>query len=281
MSKELDLKENYDLLESPKMVQDLVIRMPEYNNMLQVLNSNLPQIKDSTQNFNKTQSQFMDNMLTVSHLTPLRNVRQILAEMNKTEAAMKEAYINSYRKEVEIEIKKRDLQNEEDTLKQKLIQLDILELHTQLESIKGSIGGAIRKMTNYSEQYNSIVNAYNLHNFTEEDFEKEEEKHHIMKAFDQGVTAARSRGNIIDEGNLIYLTQIGINGSSAQKDVSEYLLLEAKLLQEGKEPTHKMHIMFLENMATKYSGSARKLAEYKGMSKEPTKVALLGAKNES
>ncbi len=276
---ELEVKKEYAILESPKLIQDLVVKMPEYADMLAIVNSNLPEIQKSKENFNKTQSQFMDNMLTVSHPTPLRNARQILAEMNKTELALKEAYIKVYKKEVEIEIKKRDLETESDELKQKLIQLDILELHTQLEATKSAIGGAIRKLTNYSVQYNAILEKHNLINFSEEDFEKEEEKYHIMKAFDQGVTAARSRGGTIDEGNLIYLTQIGINGASAQKNVFEYLNKEGRLIKEGKEPTHEMYLSFLEEMAEKYKNCSVKYANTKGLSGNLTQVALIQRKD--
>lgn len=276
----IEIKKDCAILESPKLIQDLVVKMPEYAGMLSIINSNLPEIQKGKENFNKTQSQFMDNMLTVSHPTPLRNARQILAEMNKSELALKEAYISVYKKEVEIEIKKRDLEKEEDDLKQKLIQLDILDLHTKLEATKSSIGGAIRKLTNYSEQYTAILDKHGLKEFTEEDFEKEEEKYHIMKAFDQGITAARSRGGVIDEGNMIYFTQIGINGGSAQKSVFDYLSREGRILKEGQDPSHEMYLSFLSEMADKYKNSSIVYANKKGMSEPVTKAALIGYKDE-
>lgn len=244
--KNIEVRQQYDVLESPKLVKDLVIAMPEYAGMLAVIGESLPEIKKTTENFHKTQSQFMDNMLTVSHPTPLRNARQILSEINQTEQAIKSAYINIYKKEVEIEIKKRDLENESDELKQKLIQLDILELHTNLDAAKSIVGGAIRRMTNHTAKFNELLDAHNIRNFTEEDFEKEEEKYHIMKAFDQGLTAARSRGGLIDEGNMIYFTQIGINGASAQRQVSLYLQEEGRMIHQGEEPSHGMYLKFLE-----------------------------------
>lgn len=277
--KDIELKNN-KALEIPKVIQQLTISMPEYQGMLEVINSNLPEIRKSTENFNKTQSQFMDNMLTVSHMTPLRNVRQILAQMNQTELALKEAYIKVSRKEVELEMKQRELNAEEDELKQKMIQLDMLELHTHMEATKSAIGGALRKMTNYSIQYNAILDNKDMRNFTEEDFEKEEEKYHIMKAFDQGVTAARSRQGIVDEGNMIYFTQIGINGGTAQKCVFEYLNSEGRMIVEGKEPTSEMYVQFLESMADKFKNASKSLAKYKGLNEDITQVALVNLKKE-
>lgn len=267
--------ENSTVLESPKIIEDLICTMPEYKGMLQTFHASLPEIKKSTDNFNKTQSQFMDNMLTLSHQTPLRNVRQILAEIKKTELALKEAYIQAHRKEIEIEIKKRDLLKEDDNLKQKLIQLDMLELHKDLESIKSSIGGAIRKITNATEKYNEILDNKNLRNFTEEDFEKEEEKYHIMRAFDQAVTAARSRSGVVDEGNMIYFTQIGINAGTAQKCIFDYLTSEGILISQNKEPTHEMYIDFLEKMAKKFENCSNNYSVKKGLISPISNKALL------
>lgn len=256
-------------------VNQMLSHMPEHKQMLEIVQENLPEVLRGTSLFYKTQSQFMDNMLTVSHPTPLRNARQILAEMNKTREAIKEALLNSKKKEIELKMKQRDLKSEQDELKQELLQIEIIEIMSKIESSNGYISGAIRKLTNYTEQYKAILKKHNLENFTESQFEEEEEKYHIMKAFEQGITAARSRGGLIDEGNMIYLTQIGINGAGAQREVTEYLILENNLLKEGKEPTHKMFIMFLERMANKYKGSAKKYAEYKGMAGTVTEHALL------
>jgi paraquat-inducible protein B len=263
---------------APSIVQQYVKEKPEYAVMINKLEAGLPAIREATDNFNKTQSQFMDNMLTVSHPTPLRNIRQILAEMNKTDQALKEAYIKCAKKEVEIEKKLRALDSEEDELEVKMLQLDIVELKTQLESTKGYIGGAIRKLSNYQEQYSAIMQSIGKESLTEADFEEEEERYHIMKAFDQGTTAARSRQFMIDEGNLIYLTQIGINAGVAQKDVANYLYAELELIKSGQEPTHNMYIKFLNDMADKHTGCSNKAAISKGMTGKLSELATLGYK---
>ena len=265
---------------APSIVQQYVKEKPEYAVMLNSIEQRLPAIKEATENFNKTQSQFMDNMLTVSHPTPLRNIRQILAEMNKTDMALKEAYIKCAKKEVEIEIKLRDLESEEDNLKVKLIQLDVIELKTQLDTTKGYIGGAIRKLTNYQAQYDAIMQSIGKESLSEADFEEEEERYHIMKAFDQGTTAARSRQFMVDEGNLIYFTQIGINAGVAQKDVANYLYAELEIIKTGNEPGYDMYIKFLSDMGDKYKGCSSKAAKAKGMTGQVTEIATLGYKKE-
>lgn len=256
-------------------ISALIAYDPAHKEMLQVIQDNMPEVQRATSFFGKSQSQFMDNMLTVSHTTPLRNLRQILAEIEKKKSALREAYFKTQKKDVEIRMKQRELDKETDDLKQEMLYIEIQELRTQAAESGLYISGAVRALANYLSQYNSILEKMGKTEFNEIDFEKEEEKYHIQKAFEQGLTAARSRGMVIDEGNMIYFTQIGINGAMAQAEVRGYLILEQEMIQKGLYPTHKDFLDFLEAMSKKYSGSAKAYAEAKGMTGEITKVAAL------
>lgn len=257
----------------------LVTEKPEYAVMIQSMEEFLPVINAAAQNFQKTQSQFMDNVLTVSHPTPLRNVRQILAEMKKTEEALKEVYFKNKKKDIEIRVKQGKLKDTNlNDLDIELLELEILEIKSQLESSQGYIGGAIRKLINYNEQYKSILASLGKDDFTEADFEEEEEAYHIMKAFDQGTTAARSRGFQIDEGNLIYLTQLGINCGLAQKYVTNYLTMENDIINKGQIPAPDFYNSFLKEMANVFTGCAKSISNQKGMTGEISKIATLGYK---
>lgn len=259
--------------------QELVAIMPEHSNMLEVIKESLPEIHRSTSLFYKTQSQFMDNMMTVSANTPIRNLRQILAEMNKTREAIKEAHFKLKKKEIELRMKQREIEQElkkkkPDDLKVEMLEVEIMEIVANADSTRGYLSGAIRKLANYTEQYNSIMEKHKLKGFNEEAFEEEEEKYHIMKAFEQGLCAARSRQGMIDEGNMIYFTQIGINGAHAQHRVTEFLQAEQELLRKGMAPTHKAYLDFLEAMAKEFKGCSRDFAKAKGMS-TMTQTALI------
>jgi hypothetical protein len=247
------------------IVKDLVERMPEHREMIEVINKNLPEIKRATSLFGKTQSQFMDNMMTVSHYTPLRNLRQILAQIKSTQQAVDENEIKIRKKEVELKIKNQELKSEQNQLKKELIQIEIEEIEQGIENSKLYLSGSIRTLANYTEQYNAIKKAHNIDEWTEEDFEAEEEEYHIKKAFEQGYCAALSHGGMIDEGNMIYFTQIGINGMSAQVEMSRYLAWEESVYKDNKEPTHESFQQFLDAMAAKYKGCSGKFANKKGM----------------
>lgn len=267
---------NQDLqtLETSK-INSIIAYAPEHSKMLEVIRDNLPEIQRATSLFGKGQSQFMDNMLTVAHTTPVRNLRQILAEIEKSKMALKESYFKQAKKDIEICIKQRDLDLEKDDLKRQLAEIEISEMYSQKESSQIYISGAIRAITNYIEQYNSILASMGVTDFNEIDFEQEEEKYHIQKAFEQGVTAARSRQGIVDEGNMIYFTQIGINGAAAQRDVMDYLVSEGKLLADKEEPTHQMFLDFLNKSSEKYKGCSSTYAKAKGMTGKISEIASL------
>jgi len=195
----------------------------------------------------------------------LRNLRQILAETNRIKQALTEATIGLKKKEVEIKIKEQEISNISDPLQKELKNLEIIEIKTQMEQTKDYMMGSIRKMNAYITQYNNILEKHGKTEFTEEDFEKDEERYHIMKSFEQGLCAARSHGGIIDEGNQIYFHQIGINGTLAQMEMTKYLMSESKMLEMGQEPTHEMQMEFLERMADKFAGCAIDFAKRKGM----------------
>lgn len=256
--------------------KELVDNLEQHLPMMRIIQDNLPIIKEGSDNFMKTQSQFMDNMLTIHHPTPIRNLRQILAEINKSLQALREAHYNIKRKEIEVKKYERKLLTEEDDLERELIQVEIDDRLSGMEVNKGYISGAIRKITNYMIQYRSILDSIGVKSFDEIDFEKEEERYHIMTAFDQALTAARTHNGIIDEGNHIYFMQIGINGSSAQREILIYLSNEGKLIQEGKEPTHEMILQFLNDMAEKYKGCSIHYATKKGLKDIISKEAALG-----
>jgi hypothetical protein len=225
----------------------------QYQDMLDIIKQEIPEVQRATALFNKTQSQFMDNMLTIHNLTPLRNMRQILAEMKKIRLALGGSFFAIDKK-------------------RKLPQTD--ETDWEISCIQENVLGAIRKLANYSVQYAEIQRFHNLYDFTEKDFEEEEEKYHIIKAFEQGLSAARSHGGSIDEGNQIYFHQIGINGTAAQREVLDYFKSEAEVLATGNMPTHRMQIDWLLSMAEKYKGCSIEFARFKGLISQAEEVLL-------
>jgi len=238
----------------------------EYKQMLTNINTSLPAIKKSSSNFYKSHSQFMGVMLDVTAITPIRSVKHTLAELDKTRMALEEAQLKMMKKDIEFRQKEHKLKTDLDltSFEKELLETEILEIQVNMNNIQNSISGAIRKMNFFTNQYKSILKKLGKDDITEEEYEKEESRYHVMTCLKQALNAARARGGVIDEGNLIYLFDMGINSAQAQAEIYAYLEMENKLMKEGKAPTHEMTMQWLEACADKFSGEAEKFAERRG-----------------
>ena len=237
---------------------------PEYNVMLHNIDTKFPAVAKSASNFYKSHSQFMNVTLDVTTLTPLRSMYQSLAEIERTKGALQEAHINLKKKDIEIRRKEAQLATTEDPFDRELLEVELLELRSQIEGSRNYVEGAIRKLNFFVNQHEALLKKLGKSEITEEDYEREEAKYHIMTCMKQALNAARSRNGIIDEGNLIYLFDLGINAAQAQAEVFAYLNLENQLISEGKAPTHEMTVQWLEACAEKWQDDPRKFAESRG-----------------
>ena len=238
----------------------------EYKNMLSNIRNTLPAIKQTSSNFYKSHSQFMGVMLDVTAITPIRSVKHTLAEIDKTRMALEEAHLKMMKKDIELRQKEKELNKAEykDELERELLETEILEIKVNMNNIQNSITGAIRKMSFFTNQYKSILKKIGKNDITEEEYEKEEARYHVMTCMKQALNAARARGGVIDEGNLIYLFDMGINSAQAQAEIYAYLKMENKLMDEGKAPTHEMTMQWLEACADKFENDSVKFAERRG-----------------
>ena len=258
------MSENKDLI--IKQISNSPLVKEEYKVMLSNITSTLPAIKQSSSNFYKSHSQFMGVMLDVTAITPIRSVKHTLAELDKTRMALEEAHLKMRKKDIELREKEHKLKTDLDMteFEKELLETEILEIQVNMNNIQNSITGAIRKMNFFTNQYKSILKKLGKDDISEEEYEKEESNYHVMTCMKQALNAARARGGVIDEGNLIYLFDMGINSAQAQAEIYAYLEAENKLMKEGKAPTHEMTMQWLEACANKFSGDAEKFAERRG-----------------
>lgn len=270
---------------SKKEIDSIKEFVPEcHEEMMLFLSENLPALFKHTSNYGKKQSQFMDNMLTCSHPTPIRNLRQICAEVGNSIRALKETYFKQENVKLDLEEKRQKYVSQEmysNSFEARRLGIEISKLESDLDDSKLYISGAIRRITNYALQFQSILKSIGVSSIDEVDFEKEEEKYHIMTAFSQGLISARAHNGIIDEGNQIYFFQIGINGTVAQREVSSFLNKEQQAFREGSEPSHEMILTFLNDMSKKFEGCSTKYALLKGQTGQISEIASIqGVKND-
>jgi len=243
---------------------DLAIT-PEYKEMLQHINTNLPAIKRDSQNFYKAASQYKNVTLDVTDLTPMSSLKHILAVIERTRLALEEAHITVKRKQIELKKKTEEHDNAEEGYDKELLWIDIIEINNHLNNSENQVKGALRNLSFFTTQYQAIMEKLGLDEITEEDYEKNESRHHIMTAMKQALCAARTRGGVIDEGNHIYLFEMGINGAVAQAEVFAFLQAEQEMLERGQEPTQEITIKWLEACADKFANCGTEFAKLRGL----------------
>ena len=237
---------------------------PEYKTMLKNIEEKMPSVLQASSNFYKSHSQFMNVTLDVTAITPVRSIKHTLAEIHKTKGALQEAQINMEKQKIKLKKKKRKLLKCKDDLDREMIQLKIFEAETNLVNAQNTVQAAIRKMNFFVNQYENLLEHLGVTQITEEMYEKEEYKYHIMTCMKQALNSARPRGGSIDEGNMIYIFDLGINGAQAQKEVYAYLQAENDIIKSGREPTHEMTMKWLEACAERWANDPKIFAERRG-----------------
>lgn len=244
----------------------LEVKKPEYNLMLKNIQDRMPAVVRDTSNFHKSHSQFMQVTLDVTAITPIRSIKHTLAEIDRTRSALQEAYISMRKKQVELKKKQAELEACTDPLDREMLEIEILEINSHLEGSQNHVNGALRKMNFFVNQHKQLLEKVGKNEITEEEYEREESRYHIMTCMKQALNAARSRNGMIDEGNLIYLFDLGINAAQAQAEVFAYLNMENQLISQGNAPTHEMTMRWLEACADKWADDPAKFAARRGFS---------------
>ena len=247
---------------------------PEYKSMLTNIAEKMPAVTQATSNFHKSHSQFMGVTLDVTAITPIRSIKHTLAEIDKTRSALQEAYINLRKKEVKLKKKQAKLIDCREPLARELLEIEILEIQGHLEGTRNSVQGAVRKMNFFTNQYDNLMKKIGKEELSEEDYELEEARYHIMTCMKQALNSARPRQGVIDEGNMIYLFDLGINAAQAQAEVFSYLNWENELVKQGKAPEHEHTVQWLEGCADKWAGCPAAFANSRGFDVfDPTSLA--------
>ncbi len=235
-----------------------------YEVMLQETNTLMPKIMETIESFNKASSQLKTVTLDINDLTEIGTAKHIVAAIDQTRKALKESEISVKRKEIEIKRKEKQLETASGFDADEL-EIDLLELDSQLEDVRASQRGALRRMTFLAEQYRAICDSLGVEVVTEEMYEENEPKYHVMRAMSQALAAARARGGLIDEGNFIYFQDLGINGAAMQRELIAYLEMEQNVLNDEHVPTFEMQMSWLDAIGEKFKGEVGRYAQARNL----------------
>jgi len=235
-----------------------------YQRMLTHTTAIMNSVEQTTESFHKTSSQLKHVTLDINDLTPISVARHLTAVIERTRDALTESEINVRRAHLTL----REAQHRADTttgIDQEHAELDILDARQQITRTQAHQRGAIRILTQLTTEYQHILDQLGVTHITEEMYEQDEPRYHLMRAMSQALAAARARGGLIDEGNHIYLQDLGINGAAAQRELTAYLEAEQQELNHGRVPTFDMQLAWLNAFADKYQHEIHRYVHARGL----------------
>jgi|GEM_PF-2642967 len=184
------------------------------------------EIDRATRAFGKRNSQAMSKLMTISMLSqsPLRRLRQCLAEIEKKRAALKENIFDLKRDQIELRrIQASGGGPDENVFVKELRQIDMEELSSRISDRSIYIEGALKAIGAFQDAYDEIKAAYNIpDNWDEKDFEEAEIEHHIKMAILHAVRDVEVTGRI-GMGTHEYLEQFGMNPHTVYIKVRQFL----------------------------------------------------------
>jgi len=194
--------------------------------------------------WNRSHSQWTWRHINLSYAAPMKNLRQVSAEMTRKREALEKAKWNYMKNEIKLKQKEDRLAKEKDSLKAQLIEIDIAQLKSGMANGMKYVEGAMKDVLTLSNLYDDLKEKYSDYN--EEDFEKEEARSHLKRSLVQCLRDVRQSGRIT-KGEQEYLEQIGVNPGKITLDMLAFLDYEQKIDDYTVRPMYE----FLDDMCVK------------------------------
>ena len=176
--------------------------------------------------WNHSHTQWMWRHLNLSWHAPLKNMRQISAEITRKKSALNEAKWRQVDNELKI------CKIEDELSKGGIDYWREVELKVKLTKLREGISegivvieGAMKDVLALNELFEQLKSR--VSGFSEEDIEKEETKTHLKRALVQSIRDVRMSGHIT-KAEQEYLEQIGVNPMKIQNLLKVYVENEAK-----------------------------------------------------
>jgi hypothetical protein len=219
------------------------------------VNEYLPEIEQKTRAFDRNNSQHTLSMMTLTMLngqSPMRMMRQIMAEIEKRKMALAEAQVSHAETLKEME----ELEFEDDPVSQAKFR----QKNVSIAMLESKINGSFKDIATLIDAYNNIKAKHGIDDWDEEAFEREEKRHHVRRGFELMYR------NLLDGGRaqtatIEYLQQYGVHPQVALTEVSGYVQYTAQQIAKGVLLHSNDLEDFLDKMADKYCANADVTAE--------------------
>lgn len=220
------------------------------------VNKHLAELDEKTRAFDRNNSQHTLSLMTLTMLngqSPMRMMRQVMAEVEKRKMALSEAQVNHAKARQKIE--KLEKQKKDAVTEAELRH----ETHG-LMMMESKINGSFKDIATLIDAYENIKAKHSIDDWDEETFEKEEKRHHVRRGFELMYR------NLLDGGRastatIEYLQQYGVHPQVSLTEVSGYIQHVTTIIKDGTVPHANDLENFLDQMADKYCACVDMTAE--------------------
>ena len=225
-----------------------------------LVNEFLPELDEKTKFFDRNNSQSTLSMMSLTMLnghSPLRMLRQVLAETETRKMALAEAQVSHAKALKNIEkLQEKVFLNPDN----KIASAKLRAAFVGIESMESKINGSFKDIATLITAYNNLKENYGIEDWTEEEFEESEKKHHVRRGFELMYR------NLMDGGRaststIEYMQQYGIHPQVGFVEVQGYIAVVNELISKEQIP-HSNHLEeFLDAMADKYYKESNKTTQ--------------------
>ena len=225
-----------------------------------LVNEFLPELDEKTKFFDRNNSQSTLSMMSLTMLnghSPLRMLRQVLAETEKRKMALAEAQVSHAKSLKQIDKLQEKIFLDPDN---NVLNAKLRAAFVSIEMMESKINGSFKDIATLITAYNNLKENYGIEDWSEEEFEKSEKKHHVRRGFELMYR------NLMDGGRaststIEYMQQYGIHPQVGFVEVQGYITVVNELISKQQIP-HSNHLEeFLDAMANKYYKEADKTTE--------------------
>jgi len=219
------------------------------------VNDYLPELEEKTRSFDRNNSQTTLSMMSITMLngqSPMRMMRQVMAEAEKRKMALAEAQVNHTKKRKEIDKLEKLLEADPDD---PVIEAKLRLAFVSISSLESKINGSFKDIATLIDSYNAIKEKNNIDDWDEEAFEREEKRHHVRRGFELMYR------NLMDGGRastatIEYMQQYGVHPQAGLTEVQGYIAHTANKIKRGEIPHSNELEEFLDQMGDKYYKNA-------------------------
>ena len=216
-----------------------------------IVNEYLPELDEKTKFFDRNNSQSTLAMMSLTMLnghSPMRMMRQVLAETEKRKMALAEAQVSHAKALRNIEKLQDKLFNDPDN---NVISAKLRAAFVGIEMMESKINGSFKDIATLINAYNNLKEAHGVEDWSEEEFEESEKRHHVRRGFELMYR------NLMDGGRastatIEYMQQYGVHPQVGLTEVQGYIKVVNDMINSKQIP-HSNHLEdFLDEMADKY-----------------------------